>query len=407
MPARLVVISGPDQGQTFPLEEGQKVVIGRLDTAHARLSDPFTSRAHCCLEEYHGTFRLSDSGSRSGTFVNGQQISQCELKPGDVIRLGYTELLFESGAAQNGSPPAAESPERYKMLGITAMLGLPGKKVDRFEIQQKLATGCSGMVFRALDTQENRTVALKVLWPETSQDEETVRRFVRAMKTMLPIRHPNIVELYGAGRSGPYCWVAMEYVDGESLTGIIQRTGTTGMLDWSEAFRVAVHVARALQTAFTHQILHRNITPANILVRSADQVVKLGDLLLAKALAGSLARRITQVGELVGEVAYMSPEQTRSDEEVDCRSDIYSLGATVYAVLTGHAPFEGDSLRDVIAKIRDAEPTRPSTYQAEIPERFEGVVLRMLAKQPADRYPDPTELLRDLERVGGHEGIHV
>ena len=407
MPARLVVISGPDQGQTFPVQEGQKMVLGRLDTAHARLSDPFTSRSHCFLEAYHGTFRLIDSGSRSGTFVNGQQISQCELQSGDVIRLGYTELRFESGPALDGSLPAAAPPDRYKSLGITALLGLPGKKIDRFEIQQKLATGCSGMVFRALDTQDSRTIALKVLWPETSQDEESVRRFVRAMKTMLPIRHPNIVELYGAGRSGPYCWIAMEYVEGDSLTQMLQRTGSTGMLAWSDAFRVAVHVARALQTAFTHQILHRNITPANIMVREADQVVKLGDLVLAKALAGSLARRITQVGELVGEVAYMSPEQTRSEEELDCRSDIYSLGATVYAVLTGHPPFEGDSLRDVIAKIRDAEPVPPTTYQAEIPEGFERVVLRMLAKQPADRYPDPTELLRDLERVGDYHGVQV
>jgi serine/threonine-protein kinase len=276
-----------------------------------------------------------------------------------------------------------------------------------FEIRKKLATGASGMVFRAQDEEHSRTVALKVLWPETSKDEEAVQRFVRAMKTMLPVRHENIVQIYAAGKTGPYCWLAMEYVEGESLTDVIARIGTLGMLDWQYAFRVAVHIARALEAAAGHDIIHRNVTPANILVRASDKTAKLGDLMLAKAMSGTLARQVTRPGQLVGDVLYMSPERTRSEAEVDGRSDIYSLGATVYAVLTGRPPFEGSSLPEIVTRIRQAQPEKPKKYQLSVPDLFEGVVLRMLAKRPEDRFQTPTDLLKDLERVGRYQGMSL
>ena len=408
MLAQLVVISGPDQGRTFSLEEGQTLVIGRGETASARLNDPFASRSHCRVEVDGGKFRLADAGSRSGTLVGGQPTTKCDLKPGDLIRIGNTELRFRlEGAADETTMARPGLSKPRPKPAVTPLQDLPGQKIAHFEIGAKLAAGSSGMVFRAQDAEHGRTVALKVLWPETSHNEEQVQRFVRAMKTMMPIRHPNIVELYAAGKSGPYCWLAMEFVEGENLTEVIRRIGTVGMLDWRYAFRVAVHVGRALEAAFEQDVIHRNITPANILMRTKDQVVKLSDLMLAKALAGSLARKITQTGQLVGDVLYMSPERTRSDAEVDCRSDIYSLGATVYALLTGHPPFEGESLPEVITKIRQAEPEKPKHHQLSIPDLFEGIVLRMLAKRPADRHQTPKDLLRDLDRVAKYQGIEV
>ena len=154
-----------------------------------------------------------------------------------------------------------------------------------------------------------------------------MQRFIRAMKTMLPIKHENIVALYNAGKAGRYAWVAMEYVDGESLTQVIQRIGAAGMLDWQNAFRVAVHIGRALECADEHKIIHRNIMPANILL-THDKIAKLGDLMFAKALEGTAAEQITRPGQLVGELAYMSPERTRGTSDIDGRSDLYGLGAT-------------------------------------------------------------------------------
>jgi len=290
--------------------------------------------------------------------------------------------------------------------GTERLADLAGKTLAHFEVGSIIAKRQSGVVFKARDTKENRDVALKVLKPDFSKDEDDMQRFIRAMKTMLPLRHPNLVALYGAGRTGNHCWVAMELVDGESLTQIIHRIGMAGMLDWRYALRVAIHIGRALAFAQEHSIIHRNITPQNIMVQNSDKLAKLGDLMLAKALEGTNAEQITRPGELVGDVHYMSPERTRGNaDEVDGRSDIYSLGATTYALLTGRPPFEGGSLVEPITKIRQAEPVKPTKFQLTIPGLLEGTVLRMLAKRPADRFQTAAEMLADLERVAKYQGL--
>jgi serine/threonine-protein kinase len=197
----------------------------------------------------------------------------------------------------------------------------------------------------------------------------------------------------------------MELVEGESLTEVIQRIGVAGMLDWRFAFRVAVHVGRALEYAHGKNILHRNLTPQNILVRAEDKVVKLGDLMLAKALEGTLAEQLTRPGEVLGDVRYMAPERTRGTEHIDARSDLYSLGALLYTLLTGRAPFQGGSLIETIQQIRTAEPARPRQFQMSIPDRFEALVLKLLSKRPELRFASATELLAELERIGKYHGV--
>ncbi len=251
-------------------------------------------------------------------------------------------------------------------------------------------------------------VALKVLQPEFSQNDEEMQRFVRAMKTMLPVRHPNIVQIIAAGKTGAQtCWIAMEYVDGESLTKVIQRIGIANMLEWKHAFRVAVHIGQALDYAHGQSIIHRNVTPPNILLRTSDKTAKLGDLMLAKALEGVMAKDVTKPGELVGDVAYMAPERTMGAGAVDGRSDLYGLGATLYAMLTGRPPFSGNSLPELIVKIRSAEPKKPKEFQLSIPDLFQGTVLKLLAKRPGDRHQTAAELLDDLKRVGRFAGVTV
>jgi serine/threonine-protein kinase len=199
----------------------------------------------------------------------------------------------------------------------------------------------------------------------------------------------------------------MEYVDGESMTQVIRRIGVAGMLDWRIAYGVAVHIGRALEYAHDHSIIHRNVMPANILLRTADKVAKLGDVMLAKALEGTLAQQITKPGELVGDIAYMAPERTRGTADVDGRADLYGLGATLYALLTGRPPFTADGMPELITKIRTAEPENPKKYQLAIPDLLRGTVLRLLAKRPEDRYQTAQELLTDLERVGKFAGVMV
>jgi serine/threonine protein kinase len=406
MTRRLQVTAGPDKGRAFALNPGEALLVGRSQATQTRLTDPRVSRVHCEVQVEDHQVVVIDSNSAGGTLVNGQRVGQQALRHGDVIQVGDTQLRFEDDAAAEQStlaPPAAAARGSGE-----AVAALTGQTLAHFEIGPVVAKGQSATVFRARDTKDGKEVALKVLRPEFSTNEGEMQRFVRAIKTVLPLRHPNLVTLYGAGKTGPYCWIAMEYVEGESLTQVIQRIGVAGMLDWRYTLRVAVHIGRALDYAHGQQIIHRNVAPPNILVRSEDKVAKLGDLMLAKALDGVLAQQVTRPGELVGDVNYMSPERTRSSTEgVDGRSDIFSLGATVYALLTGRPPFADASLVETITKIRKAEPEKPKKFQMSIPDLFEGTVLKMLAKRPEDRHQTAGELVKDLERVAKYQGVQL
>jgi hypothetical protein len=302
-------------------------------------------------------------------------------------------------------PAAMPAPQALKILSGERLGELTGAMLGPYQVGPVIARGKSGVVFHAVDPRNNLRLALKVLRPEFTRHEAEVQRFIRSMKTMLPLRNPNLISLFCAGKKGPYCWVAMEHVEGESLSQVIQRIGVAGMLDWRHAFHVAIHVARALDFAHQRRIVHRNLTPQNVLIRAADRLAKLGDLMLAKATEGIMAQQITQANEMLGDLRYMSPEQTCGPDAVDARSDLYSLGALLYACLTGHPPFEGDNVIDTIVKIRQAAVAMPKKYQMSIPDAFQAVVLHLLAKRPEERFQSAAELLRELERVGKFHGV--
>jgi tRNA A-37 threonylcarbamoyl transferase component Bud32 len=307
-----------------------------------------------------------------------------------------------------GLSPAMPIPTGpLKVLPGERLGELSGSALSHYLAGVVLARGKSGVLFRARDFKYQRDAALKVLKPEFARNEAEVQRFIRSMKTMMPLRHPNLVTLYGAGKKGPYCWVAMEYIEGESLSQVIQRIGVANMLDWRHAFRIAVHIGRALQFAHGRHIIHRNMTPQNVLIRTADRVALLGDLMLAKAIEGGMAQQITQSNEMLGDMRYLSPEQTFGPDQMDERSDIYSLGALLYASLTGQPPFEGGNLIETITKIRQAPVVMPKKYQMSIPDAFQAIILRMLAKRPEDRYQTAEDLLLELERVGRYQGLVV
>jgi serine/threonine-protein kinase len=348
---------------------------------------------------------LADGGSRAGTLVNCKRITEYELQPGDLIQIGDTKLRFvPAGVHEQGTLVA---PPPTSPTAASPATDLSGQTISHYEVGPLIAKGRTSVIYKARDRNADRDVAFKVLRPETIGTEEAVQRFIRTVHTVVSLRHPNLVAVYGAGKTGSTCWVAMEYVDGESLTKVVERIGLVGMLDWRYALTVAVQVARALQAAHQEHIIHRNVTPENILIRKTDNAAKLGDLMLAKALEGALAKQLTRPGQLMGDLAYMAPERTREDAPVDTRSDIYGLGATVYALLTGRPPFEGSTLVEMMQKIRTAEPTKPKKYQLSIPDLFEGTVLRMLAKRPEDRFETPTELLNDLLRVAKFNGLSL
>jgi serine/threonine protein kinase len=363
------------------------------------------------------------------------------LQIGNVIRVGDTQLRVQEGgvaelptlppippeekrlAAVASHPiPSAVSPapaaipveprEVVTPAPVATFAALPAERLGElagqtfwnYRLGEPLARGQSGLVFRGTDSRNGQAVALKVLWPRLAERDEEEQRIFRATRTMYTLRHPHIITLYQAGKSGPYLWFAMALIEGESLTQVIDRIGVAGMLDWRYALRVALHLGEALKFAHERHIIHRNIAPQNVMVRSSDKCTLLGDLVLAKALEGALAQQITRPGEVLGDVRYMSPERLAGVEPVDERSDIYSLGAMLYALLTGRPPFAGSSIIETIRLVQTAAPVPPKKHQMAISDLFEGVVLKMLAKRPEQRYPSAAELLKELQRVTKFQG---
>jgi serine/threonine protein kinase len=443
MGAQLVVVAGPDRGMVVPLTEGVALQLGRGDQADIALTDLYTSRLHCRVLLRANQLVVTDLGSAGGTYVNGEPVTERMIRAGEDVQIGETHFNLRLASPGNrdqatitppmaepvgpdeeppptevprapnvfpGAAPVPKGPPKTrppKVLPAERLTELTGETLAHYEIGPLLGRGQSGLVFRARDLQKDRIVALKVLWPEFTRDDAEIQRFVRSMKTAMSLRHPNLVSVFGAGKKGPYCYIAMDFVEGESLTGLLRRLGIANRLDWRHVFRVTVHLARALTFAHQRQIIHRNITPQNVLMRTADKATLLGDLFLAKAMEGGLATHLTRPGEVLGDVRYMAPERLEGLSHVDHRSDIFSLGALVYTMLTGQSPFEGDTLLDVLTKVRSREPEDAKKFQMSIPDSFNGVVRRMLAKRPESRYQETAKLLEELERLSKFVGVTV
>lgn len=392
MKLNLTVIAGPDQGQSFELPSGQTVVLGRGEQADIRVNDPAVSRTHFEASNQGDELLVADKGSRSGVFVDGAKVETANVPVGAVIQVGDTRMRVSIA----GEPTMAGG----ATLEEKPLPQMVGEKLGPYLLQSVIGKGNSGVVFKAFDEDNQRVAAVKVLSPTFTSSDEERQRFVRAMKTMLPIRSPRIMRLYNAGKNGPYCWAAMEFVDGENLADLIHKIGIEGMLDWKEVWHVAVDVAYALNTGYENKIVHRNVTPKNILRRESDKACLLGDFMLAKALEGTLAQDVTQPGRILGELSYLAPERTRGDAEIDTRSDLYGLGATCYALLTGRPPVSGDSMVDIIKNVREQKPEPPKAYQLSTNELFQDLIMSLVEKDPANRVQTPAKLIAELLRIG-------
>ena len=393
MELSLVVIAGPDQGKSFELPSEKTLLLGRGDQADLQFNDPSISRVHFEASSQGGQLLIGDRESRSGVFVDGKKVKTASVSTGSVIQVGDTKMKVSAVGEQTISPARANPAKKP----LTKMVG---EKLGPYLLESIVGKGATGMVFKARDEEKDRIAAVKVLSPSFTSTDEQRQRFVRAMKTMLPVRSPRIVRLYGAGKNGPYCWAAMEFIEGENLSDRIERIGIDGMLDWKEVWKVAIDVAQALNTAFENKIVHRNVTPKNILRRESDKVCLLGDLMLAKALEGTLALDVTSPGQILGELAYLAPERTQGEGDLDIRSDLYGLGATCYALLTGRPPVSGVSMVEIIKNVRDQTPEPPKKFQLSVNDLFQNLVMSLIEKNPVDRVETPTKLIKELLRIG-------
>jgi len=261
-----------------------------------------------------------------------------------------------------------------------------------YEILERIGSGAMGTVFKARQKRLDRIVALKVLKPTLARNTKFVDRLRREARIVASLNHPDIVAGYDLGEEGGYHYFVMEFVEGKSLATLLKEWG---MFPEEQVLDVATRVASALDHAFKKGVIHRDIKPGNILIDQQGRA-KLTDLGLAKAPEDVT---ITQEGATVGTPQYISPEQARDPSRVDVRSDLYSLGATLFHMCTGQPPFPGSTLANVI---HDVVHNRAPSVTALNPALSDGlslVIRKLMAKDPALRYQTPAELLADLQRV--------
>jgi len=277
-----------------------------------------------------------------------------------------------------------------------------GTILDHYGIESKLGEGGMGVVYAARDIHLDRRVAIKVLPADKVADAGRKQRFVQEARSASLLNHPNIVTIYDIRSQDGIDFIVMEYIEGQTLEGLITPQGVRS----AQALRYAVQIADALATAHGAGILHRDLKPTNIMVTSEGRV-KILDFGLAKLLEPEetspdattvTARQFTEEGHVVGTPAYMSPEQAEA-RKLDARSDIFSFGSVLYEMMTGRRPFTGDSRLSILTKIVNQDPAAPGQVATAIPPELEKIILRCLRKDPARRYQTMADLKVALEDV--------
>ena len=277
---------------------------------------------------------------------------------------------------------------------MDSLAQLKAALADRYDIEREIGAGGMATVYLARDPKHDRHVALKLLKPELGA-VLGVERFLAEIKVTANLQHPNLLPLFDSGEAGGLLFYVMPYVEGESLRARLDREK---QLPVDEAIRIAVAVANALDYAHGHGVIHRDLKPENILLQHGQPVV--ADFGIALAVSNAGGNRITQTGLSLGTPQYMSPEQATGDRVIDGRSDIYSLAAVTYEMLTGEPPHIGNTAQAVIARVLTDKPRPIRSNRSAVPEQVEAALERALEKLPADRFSSAHEFAEALSGRG-------
>ena len=276
-----------------------------------------------------------------------------------------------------------------------------GKRLDgRYEIKEVIGVGGMAYVYKAYDSIDDRTVAVKILRDEYLANEEFTRRFKNESKAIAILSHPNIVKVYDVSFGERLQYIVMEYIDGITLKEYIEQQRD---IKWKEAVHFTVQILRALQHAHDKGIVHRDIKPQNIMLLP-DGTIKVTDFGIARFSRNEI-RATSATDKAIGSVHYISPEQARGDI-TDEKADIYSTGVMLYEMLTGRLPFEADSAVSVAIMQLQSEPKLPREINPSIPEGLEEITIKAMQKDPAKRYQSAAEMLYDIDEFKRNPSIH-
>jgi serine/threonine protein kinase len=369
-------------------QRGRMILGSDAERADVLLAGAGVEPVHCTIGRIKGGgFALQDLGTNAGTLVNGQRITTARLAVGDVLEIGTRRIEVE-GDPEPEKPSPALAPTGKVKASAPKPPRIPG-----FQLEGLLGRGSSGVVWSAIQESLQRRVALKVLAPRLAADQDFVRRFQEEARAAARFAHPNVVHVYDVGQAGAVHYLAMEVMDGGCLES---RLVSNGPVPWRVALDALADAARALVYAETLGLVHRDIKPANLMV-ATDGTTKLADLgLAAQVEQASLEQTVER--KVLGTPHFIAPEVVRG-ATADSRSDLYSLGATAYRLLSGHTPFEGPRTADILRSVLNDTPAALAARVPGLPASVASCVHRLLAKDPADRHPTAQALLDELDAL--------
>jgi serine/threonine-protein kinase len=333
-------------------------------------------------------------------FTTLEKVDECLRLQEKMKELGVAPKKLGEIMLAKGYVTEGQVKEIFKYQGMKG----GHTQIHGYKILTKIGQGAMGSIYKALQISMDRIVAIKCLAPKYSQNDKFRERFLREARAVARLNHPNIIQGIDVGDSNGVHYFAMEYIDGPTVGELLKRGGA---LDEKRALNIVTQIARALQHAFNHGIIHRDIKPDNIML-TREGVAKLCDLGLAKLPTkddGDASG--TRPGASMGTPYYIAPEQARGEQNVDTRADIYSLGSSFYHMVAGEVPFVGQSAADVISKHLTEPVTPPRVKNPLVSGAVDWVIVKMMQKTREDRYQTPTELVRDLEAIaqgGAPEG---
>ena len=347
---------------------------------------------------HDGSSRRMDLSGGSGS--NAGQSNAASSKPGSSLS-GKRPSLADDQTQISKRPPLTPTPGG-SLLAVDSHRELEGQRLEHFELQELVGGGGMGAVFRAIDTRLNRVVALKILAQDQAIDEEKIRRFRNEAQSAARLDHENVARVYYVGEDRGLHFIAFEFIPGTNVRDLVE---SRGPLPIDDAITYTYQIAEALAHATSRDVVHRDIKPSNIIITEEGRA-KLVDMGLARLHADDRSSKdLTASGVTLGTFDYISPEQALDPRNADARSDIYSLGCTIYFMLTGRPPFpEGSPLQKLLHH-HSEKPPDPRALNHTIPDDLAALVQRMMAKDPAARPATPKLLVQQLAEIAQELGF--
>ena len=324
------------------------------------------------------------------------------VEPADRNEISAFENVNEHEQTVISQRPVAAPEEFYRSMPLAELAAmLEGRHLDHFSVEQMIGGGGMGAVFRGLDMRLDRVVAVKVI-PASKRDPETLRRFRLEAQAAARLDHPNIARVYYVGEAEQWNYIVFEFIDGINVRDLVERSG---VLSVDDAVYYTRQVAEALQHAQDRDVVHRDIKPSNVLV-TAGGIAKVVDMGLARDTSMDKSTAdATASGMTLGTFDYIAPEQARNPRDADVRSDIYSLGCTLFYMLTGSPPFPDGTALQKLLNHGSQPPPDPRSWRGDLSDELVEIIKKMMAKKPGERYQRPEELVNDLVLLAEYEHL--